>query len=88
MYFGVASNDDAKQPEAKDTLREACASANVDADVEVYASLHGWCVTDMPKQNSVPIYNAADAEKAWSRLLALYKASLTQQRSHRRPLLY
>src|SRR5574341_909700 len=48
MYFGVASNDDKNQPEAKDKLREAFASAKVPAEIEVYESLHGWCVKDMP----------------------------------------
>jgi len=38
------------------------------------ASLHGWCVPDMPVQNGMPIYNKPDAERAWAKLLALYKA--------------
>jgi carboxymethylenebutenolidase len=76
MYFGVASNDDKAQPEAKDTLREAFAAAKVPAEIEVYASLHGWCVPDMPLQDGAPIYNKPDAERAWSKLVALYKAGL------------
>ena len=77
MYFGVASNDDKAQPDAKDKLREAFAAAHVPAEIEVYGSLHGWCVPDMPKAaDGSPIYNKADAEKAWSKLLALYKAAL------------
>jgi carboxymethylenebutenolidase len=76
MYFGVASNDDRQQPDAKDKLREAFAAAKVQAEIEVYSSLHGWCVSDMPLQNGAPIYNQADAERAWGKLLALYKAGL------------
>jgi carboxymethylenebutenolidase len=77
MYFGVASNDDAKQPDAKDKLKEAFAAAKVPAEVEVYTgALHGWCVTDMPLQNGAPIYNKPAAERAWSKLLALYKSAL------------
>ena len=77
MYFGVASNDDAKQPDAKDKLKEAFAAAHVPAEVEVYpGTLHGWCVPDMPLQNGAPIYSKTDAERAWSKLLALYKAAL------------
>jgi carboxymethylenebutenolidase len=76
MYFGVASNDDERQPDAKDKLREAFAAAKVPAEIEVYPSLHGWCVPDMPKQNGKPIYNKPDAEKAWSKLVALYKTAL------------
>ena len=76
MYFGVASNDDAQQPDAKDKLREAFAAAKVPAEIEVYPSLHGWCVPDMPMQNGKPIYNKPDAEKAWAKLVALYKRAL------------
>ena len=77
MYFGVAANDDKAQPDAKDKLREAFAAAQVPAEIEVYEnSQHGWCVPDMPSQNGVPIYNKPDAERAWGKLVALYKAAL------------
>jgi carboxymethylenebutenolidase len=77
MYFAIASNDDARQPDAKDKLKEAFAAAKVPAEIEVYpGTLHGWCVPDMPMQNGAPIYNKADAERAWGKLLALYKAAL------------
>ena len=78
MYFGVAANDDAQQPEAKTKLKEAFDAAKVPAEVEVYPQAqHGWCVPDMPKQaNGQPIYSKPDAERAWGKLLALYKAGL------------
>jgi carboxymethylenebutenolidase len=76
MYFGVASNDDSRQPDAKDKLKEAFAAAKVAAEIEVYPSLHGWCVPDMPMQSGAPIYNKPDAERAWAKLVALYKAAL------------
>jgi carboxymethylenebutenolidase len=77
MYFGIASNDDMRQPDAKDKLREAFAAAKVPAEIEVYPeSLHGWCVPDMPMQNGKPIYNKPDAERAWTKLVALYKTAL------------
>jgi carboxymethylenebutenolidase len=77
MYFGIASNDDMRQPDAKDKLKEAFAAAKVSAEIEVYpAALHGWCVPDMPLQDGKPIYNKADAERAWTKLVALYKAAL------------
>src|SRR5438132_6125868 len=77
MYFGIASNDDASQPDAKDKLREAFTAAKVPAEIEVYpGALHGWCVPDMPMQNGKPIYNKPDAEKAWTKLVALYKRAL------------
>jgi carboxymethylenebutenolidase len=77
MYIGVAANDDQAQPESKDILREAFAAAKVPAEIEVYGSLHGWCVPDMPLQNGTPIYNKPDAERAWAKLVALYKTALT-----------
>jgi carboxymethylenebutenolidase len=76
MYVGIAANDDKSQPDAKDTLREAFAAAKVPAEIEVYGSLHGWCVPDMPSQGGTPIYNKPDAERAWGKLVALYKAAL------------
>ena len=77
MYFGIAANDDMQQPDAKDKLKAAFAAAKVTAEIEVYPqSQHGWCVPDMPKQNGNPIYNRPDAERAWTKLLALYKAGL------------
>jgi hypothetical protein len=30
----------------------------------------------MPKQDGAPVYNQADAERAWGKLLALYKAGI------------
>jgi len=76
MYFGIASNDDQRQPDAKDKLRAAFAAAKVPAEIEVYPAKHGWCVPDMPVDNGVPIYSRPEAEKAWSKLVALYKAAL------------
>ena len=76
MYFGIASNDDMRQPDAKDKLKESFAAAHVPAEIEVYSSKHGWCVADMPNDASGPIYNMSDAERAWGKLVALYKAAL------------
>jgi carboxymethylenebutenolidase len=77
MYFGVAASDDKNEPDAKDKLRAALAAAGVKAEIEVYPNtLHGWCMSDMPKQGDQPIYNQADAERAWGKLLALYKVAL------------
>ena len=78
MYFGIAASDDTTQPDAKDKLKEAFAAAKVPAEVELYAGTqHGWCMKDMPKQaNGMPIYNQPDAERAWGKLLALYKKAL------------
>jgi carboxymethylenebutenolidase len=78
MYFGIAANDDMTQPDAKTKLKEAFDAAKVPVEEEVYPmAQHGWCVPDMPPQaNGQPIYNKADAERAWGKLMALYKAAL------------
>jgi carboxymethylenebutenolidase len=77
MYFAVAGNDDQRQPEAKVKLKEAFEAAKVKVEVDLYpTALHGWCIADMPMQGKDPIYNQADAERAWAKLLALYQAGL------------
>lgn len=77
MYIAIAASDDARQPDAQQKLRDAFAEAHVTAEVEVYpGTLHGWCVPDMPHQNGKAIYDKADAERAWGKLLALYRATL------------
>lgn len=68
--IAVAQNDDAKAPGEKDTLRAAASAAGAPAEIEVYPAGHGWCVPDSPS------YNAAEAERAWGRLLATYQAAL------------
>ena len=76
MYFGIAANDDQRQPDAKDKLRAAFAAAKVPAEIEVYPARHGWCVPDMPMDAGAPIYSAPEAERAWAKLLALYRGAL------------
>ena len=69
--FAIAANDDEKDPEAKSVLREAFAAAGLPAEIEVYAgTLHGWCPPDSA------VYHEAQAERAWSRLLALFETAL------------
>jgi carboxymethylenebutenolidase len=71
FLVAVAANDDQRAPTEKDVLKETFAKANLPAEIEVYAgAAHGWC----PPDSSV--YNEPQAEKAWSRLLALYKKAL------------
>jgi carboxymethylenebutenolidase len=69
--FAIAENDDKRQPEAKDVLKAEFAKARLPAEVEVYTgTMHGWCPPDSK------VYNETQAEKAWSRMLALYKTAL------------
>ena len=77
MYFGIATNDDMTQPDAKVKLKEAFDAAKNPADIEVYSmAQHGWCVPDMPAGANGPIYKKDDAERAWAKLMALYKSAL------------
>ncbi|HVR90735.1 MAG TPA: dienelactone hydrolase family protein [Novosphingobium sp.] len=64
--FAIAQNDDARAPTDKDTLRAATQAAGRPAEIEVYAADHGWCTID------APVYNQAEADRAWARMLALY----------------
>jgi carboxymethylenebutenolidase len=71
FHFGLAASDDKQKPDLKDKLKAACDAAHVTATVEVYPASHGWCVPDSQ------VYDKAQAERAWSAMLALYKAKLT-----------
>lgn len=64
--IAVARNDDARAPADKDTFKAAAQAAGRPAEVEVYNADHGWCALD------APIYDKAEAERAWARMLALY----------------
>jgi carboxymethylenebutenolidase len=69
--FAIAENDDAAQPEAKTVLRDVFAAAGLPAEIEVYAgAMHGWCPPDSA------VYDEAQAERAWSRLLVLFETAL------------
>ncbi|PWT97389.1 MAG: dienelactone hydrolase [Terriglobia bacterium] len=70
FLIAIASNDDAQRPKEKDVLKETFAKANLPAEIEVYKGAHGWCPPDSQ------VYLEPDAEKAWSRLLALYGKAL------------
>ncbi len=71
FLFAVAENDDQREPEAKNVLRETYAKAKLPAEIEVYAgAAHGWCPPDSA------VYNEKQAERAWSRLLVLFKTAL------------
>jgi carboxymethylenebutenolidase len=68
--FAVAQNDDMRDPEAKNVLRDTFAKAKLDAEIEVYPAMHGWCPPDSQ------VYDQAQAEKAWSRMLVLFERAL------------
>ena len=71
FLFAIAENDDERDPGAKTALGEAFDSAGLAAEIEVYeGAMHGWCPPDSP------VYNEAQAERAWARLLALFEGAL------------
>lgn len=66
----IAQNDHERQPEAKPTLERAAAAAGRTAEITVYPANHGWCAIDSP------VFDQAEADKAWARLLAMYSTHL------------
>ena len=71
FLIAIAENDDQRSPKDKDVMKETFAKAGLPAEIEVYAgAAHGWCPPDSG------VYNEPQAEKAWSRLLALYGKAL------------
>jgi carboxymethylenebutenolidase len=70
FLIAVASNDDQRTPNEKNVLKETFEKAKLPAEIEVYSGSHGWCPPDSR------VYNEPDAEKAWTRLLALYGKAL------------
>lgn len=72
FLVAIAANDDQRAPAEKDVLKDVFAKASLPAEIEVYAgAAHGWCPPDSG------VYNEPQAERAWSRLLALYGKALT-----------
>jgi carboxymethylenebutenolidase len=72
FLIAVAENDDQREPDVKNILKEHFSKANLSAEIEVYAgAAHGWCPPDSQ------VYNEKQAERAWSRLLALFGKALT-----------
>lgn len=67
FLIAIARNDDTRAPTDKDALRAAANASGRPVEIEVYNADHGWCTLD------APIYDKAEAERAWGRLLELYK---------------
>jgi carboxymethylenebutenolidase len=70
FLHAVAQNDDERDSEAKNVLRESTAAVGLQAEIEVYPAQHGWCPPDSA------VYDEAQAERAWSRLLVLFESAL------------
>jgi carboxymethylenebutenolidase len=70
FLIAIAQNDDAPRPNDKTVLKDTFAQAKLEAEIEVYPAMHGWCPPDAQP------YNEQQAERAWTRLLALYGKAL------------
>ncbi|HEY6132088.1 MAG TPA: dienelactone hydrolase family protein [Halioglobus sp.] len=71
FLFAVAEDDDQREPEVKNVLRETFTKAGLPAEIEVYAgTAHGWCPLDSA------VYDQPQSERAWSRLLVLLNNAL------------
>jgi len=70
FLIAIAESDDKPRPTEKDVLKKTFEDAKLPAEIEVYGAAHGWCPPDSG------VYNEMLAEKAWSRLLALYGKAL------------
>jgi carboxymethylenebutenolidase len=71
FLIAIAENDDMREPKSKDVLHESFDKAKLHNEVEVYTgTMHGWCPID------AAVYNHDQAEKAWSRMLVLFKSTL------------
>jgi carboxymethylenebutenolidase len=70
FLIAIAENDDMREPDSKNVLKDAFAAAKLPAEIEVYPAAHGWCPPD------TQVYNKDQAEKAWSRMLALFGKAL------------
>lgn len=69
--FAIAEDDDERDPEVKNALREGFDRAGLRAEIEVYeGALHSWCTADSP------VHNPEQAERAWSRMRSLFDTEL------------
>ncbi|MBB6523833.1 dienelactone hydrolase family protein [Pseudoteredinibacter isoporae] len=70
-FHAVAENDDQRSPETKNIIKAAYDDAGIPVEIEVYeGTLHGWCTPDFHG------YHEQQAERAWARLLHLFKGAL------------
>lgn len=69
--FAIATDDDERDPEAKNLLRRAFDDAGLFAEIEVYDNaMHSWCTADSP------VHNPEQAERAWRRMIELFDRTL------------
>ena len=76
-FFCIAQNDDASwkmqhagQPTIEERLKTAYADAGNPCGAEMFNAAHGWCMADSA------VYNKAEAERAWTQMLATFKEGM------------
>jgi carboxymethylenebutenolidase len=75
LYIAGAIEDASFPDSMKERLEEALTQAGVDHRIETYPARHGWVLRD------TPAYDAAQAERHWRTVTALFDATLQGQRS-------
>jgi carboxymethylenebutenolidase len=70
MYFGVAKDDMFFTKAQAETLGQTLAALGKRYEIEHYEARHGWAVID------TPVYDAAEAERHWRAILALFGEEL------------
>ena len=70
MYIGVAKDDVFFTKEQAATLDRTLAALGKRYQIEHYEARHGWAVLD------TPVYDAAEAERHWKAILALFAEEL------------
>ena len=71
VYLGVADEDQGCTPEHQGALKTALDGASVRYELELHAGArHGFAVPDFP------VYDAAAAQRAWDKALALFAREL------------
>jgi len=66
MYFGIAKDDASFTKEQAEALEQTLAALGKRYQIEHYAARHGWAVI------GTPAYDAAEAERHWKAILALF----------------
>ncbi|MEE8439662.1 MAG: dienelactone hydrolase family protein [Micropepsaceae bacterium] len=71
LYFGFAVNDKTMPDDIVVKFKEALGAAGSNWDSDIYEGAnHGWCMPDHPK------HNEAQAERAWAKMVGLFKEAL------------
>ncbi len=70
MYFGIAKDDVFFTREQAQTLERTLAALGKRFQIEHYEARHGWAVID------TPVHDAAEAERHWQAILALFAEEL------------